>query len=245
MATSSDFITLGGGKLYIQRYDKNGGLVGNMEYFGLTKDVTLTTDKETLEHENTEKATKTIDKKITTKQTATLSFTSDEISPDMLALAFWGEVGEIEAVTSGEYEDIAVGTAIDTGAFGATVALKSGSKTLTLGTDFTFEPKTGILTIIDDTNITSKKVSATFTNTKKHTSVEAFVNTTVEARLVFVSDANVGKSYRYTFWKTSISQSGDFGLKTDDWASLSFEADVLKDDKQLTGSEFFSIVELD
>lgn len=243
MATSSDFITLGGGKLYMQRI-KDGALTGDMEYFGLTDEISLKTDKEEIEHENTEGAVKTVDKKVVKKQTATLSFTTSEISPDMLALAFWGEKGEINAVTTGSYENVVVNAPIETGAYGGNITLKSGTKTLVLGTDFTFTPKDGVLTIIDGTNVTANKVTATFTNTKKRAKVEAFVNTAIEAKLVFISDANVGKSFKYTFHKTSISQSGEFVLKGDDWLTLNFEGEVLKDDSQTSGSQFFSIEEI-
>lgn len=243
MGNSSDFITIGGGKLYIQKYDASGNLEP-LRYFGLTSNISLKTDVEFLEHENTEGAIKTTDKKIVKKQSVAIDFSTDEISPDMLALAFLGEKHVNTAITSAEYSVDVAGAIIDTGAVLANLVLKSGSKTLEVGVDYTFSPRSGLLEILKLDNVTSNKVTATFTNAKTTTDIYALKGTTLEAKLIFIGDVASGKAYKYTFHKVSLAQSGEFSLKGDDWFNIAFSGEVLKDEKQKSGSQFFNIMEL-
>ena len=90
MASSSDYVTLGGGKLYIDVY-KEGKPTGRFEYFGLSSEVSIKTELEKLEHTNTEGATQAIDKTIVKSQSASMSFKSDEISIKNLARAYFCE----------------------------------------------------------------------------------------------------------------------------------------------------------
>lgn len=251
---STDYITTGGGKLYIQTYD-NGVLNPDMAYFGITDDITLSSDTEQIEHSNTETSVQRTDKKVAKKKNASISFTTAEISPEMLALAYLGTVSAIAQTIQTAVAAVITaankGFFYDMGYVSITTLVVKDSTDLTtyvVGVDYNYDKNTGMLEVLaggscadaDDLNLTvtadayTKKLMASLTGTQ------------LEARLVFVSDPQSGSKYRYTFKKVNLIATGDLALKSEDFATISFEGEALVDESVVDPllSDYFDVEEL-
>jgi hypothetical protein len=74
-----------------------------------------------------------------------------------------------------------------------------------------------------------------------YTQIRAFNETQIEGRLRFVSDNPVGSNQELTIWRCSLTPSGDTAMIGEDWSTLSFEGEILKDETQ-TASPYMNIV---
>ena len=248
MAVSTDYITTGGGKLFIEMYVA-GVLTGNRAYFGVTEGVSLSTEAEYLEHKNTETSVASTDKKVQKSQTATLAFATAEISPVMMSRAFAGVVSEkVQAEKTAEAIAIAsvmVGYTYDTGIYGITTITDA---VYVEGTDFSVDYGAGTVTILDGGTIADSDSLALTIDAPAYTGgfVASLRASTIEARLTFISDPLVGKRYKYTFKKVSISAEGEFDLKGEEWSILNFTGTALADENVTDNAEsqFFDIEEI-
>ena len=232
----SEFVTLAGGKMYIDRYI-DGKPSGKWQYFGLTTSPSVSIDMETLEHINTEGPTHSVDKTIVKKQNGTMSWSSDQIDLEMLARAFYGEVvtqtANDKVIT---IDGAMIGDLVDTGATGASVDIAG----LIVDEDYKYNKKTGLVEFLTEQ---SGKLEISVSGGAIPPSVEAFKNTKLEAALMFVGESATGTQLKVTFYKCSIRQDGEFSLKGDDWLNIGFSADILKDETKdpTKGSQFFKI----
>ena len=62
-----------------------------------------------------------------------------------------------------------------------------------------------------------------------YTQIQAFANNQVEGKLRFVSDNPAGGNQELEIWRVSLTPSGDTAMIGDDWATLGFTGEVLKD----------------
>lgn len=234
MANSTDFVTLAGGKMYIDPY-KDGKPSGKWQYFGLTTAPQVSIEIETLEHINTEGPTQAVDKTIVQKQSGFISWTSDEMSPAMLSRAFYGEVIELDTTKTLSFTDLKAGDFINLDTTGGD--LDAGA--LVEDEDYKFDAKRGMVEILKDTPEAEFSVSGA--NVAQ--AVEAFRKTKLEAALMFVGESATGSAIKTEFFKCSIRQDGEFALKSDEWMSIGFSADILKDETKdpNLGSQFFKL----
>ena len=236
--TTSDYVTLGGGRMYIDVY-KDGKPTCKWQYFGLTTAPSLSTDMETLEHINTEGPTQAVDKTIVKKQSATLSWTSDEISVNMLARAFYGEVAtQTAADKTITLSGAMIGDLVDTGATGASVSIDG----LVADEDYKYNEKTGLIEFLTEQ---SAELEISVSGGKANVSVSAFKNAKLEAAIMFMGDSATGTAMKFEAYKCSIRQDGEFSLKGDEWLSIGFTADILKDESRPAGDQFFKFTELE
>ena len=236
--TTSDYVTLGGGRMYIDVY-KDGKPTGKWQYFGLTTAPSLSTAMETLEHINTEGPTQAVDKTIVKKQSATLSWTSDEISVNMLARAFYGEVAtQTVADKTITLSGAMIGDLVDTGATGGSVSIDG----LVADEDYKYNEKTGLVEFLTEQ---SAELEISISGGKANVSVSAFKNAKLEAAIMFMGDSATGTAMKFEAYKCSIRQDGEFNLKGDDWLSIGFTADILKDESRPQGDQFFKFTELE
>ena len=221
MAVSTDYITTGGGKLFIEMYVA-GVLTGNRAYFGVTEGVSLSTEAEYLEHKNTETSVASTDKKVQKSQSANLAFSTAEISPAMMGRAFSGVVTDkIQAIKTAEAVVLASvdeGYSYDIGIYGITdLVVQDATDTTTYveGADYSVDTGAGLITILEGGAITGGVEIHLAVTAPAYTGgfVASLRASSIEARLTFISDPLVGKRYKYTFKKVSISAEGDFALK--------------------------------
>ena len=233
---SSDFLSTGGGKLYIRPIVL--GVKQAMTYFGATDSVSLASSVEFIEHKSTESSVAVTDKKVAKSRTATINFATGEISPEMLARAFQGEKADIVQASGTAVVQTIVGAkkgnVYDLGVVKITsLVAKNTGDTITYvnGTDYTYDKNTGFFEVIatgaiaDDSTINLTLSYGAYTKTN----ISALAGDQLEAELIFVSEPQAGKKYRYTFKKVSISATGDLSLKSEDFATITFEGEALVD----------------
>ncbi len=71
--------------------------------------------------------------------------------------------------------------------------------------------------------------------------IQAFKNTQVEGRLRFVSDNPAGGDQELEIWSTSLAPSGDTAMIGDDWSTLGFTGEILKDESGHPDSPYMDI----
>jgi hypothetical protein len=71
--------------------------------------------------------------------------------------------------------------------------------------------------------------------------IDAFAVTELEGRLRFVSDNPAGTDLELEVWRVSLAPDGDTALISDDWASLAFTAEVLKDETNHPNNPYMQI----
>jgi len=242
---SSDYYTTGGGKLKFSKLVN--GVYQAEEDFGQTENIGFSTTIETITHDNTEGATAFEDLNILKKVTGKLNIETLEISPKMINRAFLGADNTVVIANNAISSNVSLGyltatqlnTPYDIGIkylTTSTILVKDDTDTDTyvLDTDYTLstDAKTGITTItalssgsilaLDILHITAENISY------NDISIEGFIDTKLEGRLVFISDAANGISYKYTFHRVSLSASGDFALKSSgEFVKLTFEGAML------------------
>lgn len=73
-----------------------------------------------------------------------------------------------------------------------------------------------------------------------YTEVRAFKQTSLEGKLRFVSDNPVGGQQELTIWRCNLTPAGDTAMIGEDWSTLSFEGEILKDESN-TDSPYMTI----
>jgi len=235
--TTSKDLSLGAGKLYFDRFDKNGLPTGERP-LGNAPEFTLTTATEKKEKYSSMSAAKGLLQSVVTKITITVKTKLDYFSPANLALALMGEEGvytqtakngldaKFTKVTQGMFYSLgykAVKNVVVTDTTAAT--------TYVVAADYTVDAKTGRIEIIVDGNIADDSdIDVTF-----DIAACAMVKITggsaskIEGYLHFVGDPSFGPAYEGEFWRVSVTPDGDLGFITEDWGSIGLSIEVQDD----------------
>lgn len=72
--------------------------------------------------------------------------------------------------------------------------------------------------------------------------VKAFKNTLVEGRLCFISDNPAGSQQELEIWRCSLTPAGDTAMIGDDWSTLGFTGEILKDEVGHPDSPYMNII---
>ena len=245
MATRTDGVLIGGGKLFIRKYNDDGTL-GLKHYFGLTDDLSYNIKLDYVEHKNTEAQFERTDFKAIKSKQATIKFKTTEITADMLALALAGtsaDVSQAGGSVSGEAHsasEVVGGAYVDLANIKVSnVVVKykddnGDDQTAVEGTDYNVDYDNGMLYIIAGGAIDGRDITVDYDFAKLDiTAVEGLIKKQTLAQLEFYGDPQNGKKMIYTFYKVQLSASGDIKLKdTGNFVELSFEGEVLITDNQ-------------
>ncbi|MFA5669924.1 MAG: hypothetical protein WC967_11815 [Balneolaceae bacterium] len=226
-----------GGALFIEPYATDGVTLGDKIAFGTTDEITLSTEVEKVQHNDTETKESVLDGDYVVGRTVTLSFTTADISPTMLSRAY---LGSTSAVTQSAAVDVAVVTAAviiggryNTGYRNVTsVVVKdvTDATTYVEGTDYTLAKKGGYIVILDGGSISATDVLHLTVNAPAGTGtlINAMQLDALQGRLTYTGEASVGDSHEYVFEKVSLNASGDVALKSGEFTTISFEGSALK-----------------
>lgn len=230
---------IGRGRLYFDRFDDAGASTG-FRYLGNTSAISVTKNAQTLDHYDSDSGMKVKDKSVTLQEDITMSFTTDNIDPNNLALWFGGTVGAgtVEAPLTGEditlaspvqagvayylgHEGVSNVTAVVAGVGGATI----------LAADYSVDASGGLITF-DGTGLDpTKGVVVTFDaagGTTTGTIIDA--NSTIYGSMRYVSDNPVGTNQNMMYPYVKLTPNGNYELKGDTWQALQFNVEVLKRD---------------
>lgn len=75
-----------------------------------------------------------------------------------------------------------------------------------------------------------------------YSEIQLFKDTQIEGSLRFVSDNPAGNDQEVGFWKVSLTPAGDTALIGDDWSTLGFTGEVLKDEAGHPNSPYGYII---
>ena len=72
--------------------------------------------------------------------------------------------------------------------------------------------------------------------------IKAIANTQIEGKLRFVSDNPAGTQQELVIWRCSLTPDGDTAMISDDWSTLSFAGEILKDDVNHPDSPYMNMI---
>lgn len=254
----SDIFT-GGGRLYYQKLNGDGSYDPLM-YFGKTDGINFSTSVEWKEHYDSEGCTQLLDAKYPSKKSAELKFETSEITLEMQNKAFLGNIISTDQLIATAEAVVVAGTLVaegaivDIGYYNATaLVVKDAGDTTTyvVGTDYTFDAKSGYITIIPTADggsiVAGAGLNLTVTAPAITMNTSATMkNSALQGRFIVITSSQTGNNYKYTFKNVSVTQDGEFSLKGEEIGTLSFSGSAMVDSAD-NGvlSDYLDIVELD
>lgn len=168
-----------------------------------------------------------------------------------LQVATAGTFGAAEVITGGTSSATATTNAAPVFVPGVLkVAHTSGTPVYVAGTDYEVD-----VTLKDDQIGRIRFKGSTITDGQSvkvtygclgytYTVVRAFKETQIEGFLRFVSDNPAGGQRELKVWRCSLTPTGDTALIGEEWASLGFTSEVLKDEVGHPDSPYMDIIDL-
>ena len=252
MAVNRDFAknyNLQGGELFFKLQGST-----NYAYFGATNEFKLNFKSSTLEHKNSETDTIVTDMEVTKEVEASLSFTTEDLNKDVLALAFSGK-----ATTT--TQDAKTNQEVTFASVGAKSVYEVGDRKLLNvvvkydedkdedivaieGVDYTLKSVFGTIEIAQDSALVGKDIKVTYDcEAQELTTFSSLDETSREFSLRFLSSPKAGQPKETTVHRVRLSLNGDYSLKgLDKLTSLSFTGKVLLDSTKPEGKQFVETV---
>lgn len=244
-------LTLGRGIFYFNKKNPATGLYEGHRDLGNCPELSINIAPEKLAHYSSRGGLKVKDREIIKEITLKFSFNLDEPNVENLAMVFMADRENIaQPAATDATHDIALptkGRHFNIGNRNITVdeiALTSDPTTIYVeGTDYTVDAANGRIYIVPGGSITgSESITITYDAAlTEYTTLKALNQPVVEGELQFISDNPAGKNYNMRIWRASIIPSGNLGMISDDWMSLAFEAEILKDEAGHSDSPYMSI----
>jgi len=238
--------TLGRGELYFNKF-KPGTMSGIGErYFGNTPEISTSIESETLDHFNSDRGVREKDDSVILETNRTMTFVTDHISPQNLALFYLGAVDALtvvgamaeeetfEDVTPGLFYQLGVTQANPTGArlvSNVVVTDDDGDTPTTFveGTDYAVNAELGRIEILEGGSISQgTNIVVTYDVAPSTREVVISGASAIEGSLRYVAQNPKGKQIDYFFPYVKISPNGDFALKGDEWQQIPFTVEILR-----------------
>jgi len=244
-------LTLGKGILYFAKKDPSTGLYDGFRDLGNAPEVSANITPDKLAHYNSRGGLKVKDLEIVKELALKFSFSLDEPNAENLAMTFMADsvvvtqqsataqTLVIDPVTKGRYYNTGKKNITVT-----SVALTDTPATVyTVTTDYVvdskygrvFIPYTSTIAAAADITVTYNVAASTYTQLK------SLNQTKVEGELHFISNNPAGENYEMRIWRANLIPTGNLALIGDDWQSISFEAEVLKDELRHADSPYMDI----
>lgn len=244
MAFLNDY-TLGKGKFYFRRFQPGTQTPeeGGFRRLGNIPEATVSRTVEKLEHTSSEGGVNVKDASVDTANDQGLSFTTDNVSLDNLALWFMSSVSTITEAggavqdevlgdfNEGGFAQLGEGTETPQGVRNVSAVTLTGkvgvaaAAALKAGTHYRLDAKHGLIEFLVD-DLTD--VSADYTVPASDRKVILDGNSTIEGELKFFADNPKG-SNKDTHWPyVQLSPDGDYALIGTDWQTVAFTVTVLQ-----------------
>jgi len=265
IAPNTDNYTLGKGVVYFDQLIS--GVYQGERDLGNAPAFTFNIALEKLEHFSSRGGLKAKDKEIISQITPGLAFTLDEINKENLALLTLGDISTVTQ-TGATIEDEQIvahlGTRMVLAERGISVVTvcDDAVPTVTYVEGLASNPlanyevsttlkddKMGRILIHEDQSGCAESITegqTLFVNYTSaaltYTNIAMFENTQVVGRLRFVSDNPAGDQQELEVWSVSLTPSGDTALIGDDWSTLGFVGEILKDETNHASSPYANIM---
>ena len=237
--------TLGRGELHFNKFSP-GTFAGIGErYFGNTPEVTQNVETENLDHFNSDHGVKEKDASVVLQTTRSMSFMTDHISVENLALWFFGQVNAMtQTAATAQSEDITdpvpglfyqLGTSAThpTGlrsVSNVVVTEKDTPATIYVqDTDYAVNLELGRVEILEGGAIDgTKDLTVNYDVGAVTREMILSGSKAIEGSLRYLADNPEGENIDY-FWPwVKISPNGDMALKGDEWQQLPFNVEIVR-----------------
>lgn len=236
--------TLGRGKVYFGRFAEGATEPTGFRYIGNTPEFNLTIEDETLDHYSSDKGIREKDDSVPLEVNRSGSMTCDNIVVDNVALFFFGTTSAIttSALTS-QSENLSgvvagmsyqIGLTVSNpvgirGVENVTVESNPAGTTYTLNTDYRLDADRGMVEIIDGGAITDGDDITVNYDIAASTSTRVISGSApVEGAMRFIAANPKGADFDYFFPYVKITPNGDYALKGDEWQTIPFSLEILK-----------------
>lgn len=245
MARAKNY-TLGAGKLYFDRLDDAGAPTGEF-YIGNTPSLTYSSDEERQEHYSADEKARPKDASIVTRDDSTISFTTDDIQPENMAMMIKGtpevlaqaavaSVVETIKVKRGRWYQLGTDETNPTGVrkitltsltdnAGTPVAIPGGNG----GANYEVDLDLARLFIKDDAPDVDDddEVIVTYAVLASSRTVIVSKGDTIRGALRYIADNTEGENRDHYWPLVEFSPDGDYEFKGDDWNEMSFSGEIL------------------
>ena len=253
---SADNYTLGKGIVNFNKKEVDGTYKGELD-LGNCPEFSFNISIEKLEHFSSRGGLRAKDKEVISQVSPGVSFTLDEITENNLSLLTMADIEKITQATA---------TVVDEqpgGAYkGRMLVLANRSinaSTITVDSAADAPLTRGVawdcLTTLKDDQVGRIRILDTYAGTEgdmvkvsytaaavTYTKLKALAQTSIEGFMRFVSDNPVGNQQELQIWRVSLTPSGDTAMIGDDWSTLAFTGEILKDETGHATSPYFNII---
>ncbi|HDI86197.1 MAG TPA: hypothetical protein ENF83_02155 [Candidatus Korarchaeota archaeon] len=244
---------LGKGALYFDRFDSDGNSTGEL-HLGNCPDFSISVEVETKEHRSSLSGLSEKDIELITGVNATVKFTLEEFVTENLLLAFLGEQGTLTQ-SSGSVTDETITARLNRWIklehrkiSNVVVKNEDGSVTYTVDEDYRVDAETGRIYIVPDGAITdgqTLKVSYDYSSIDLNT-VRGLKNAETVGFLRFIpADDQQGPKHEVEIWKARLWPAGEIGFISDDWAQMTIEGAIIKDEENHPNEPYFRLIPRD
>ncbi len=237
--------TLGRGRVYVARFLPGTQVPDGFRYIGNTPEFSLSIDSEVLDHYSSDRGIREKDDSVPLEVNRTGSLTTDQISPENVAMFFFGVSQAVAqaAVASQTYTlsnihrgmayKLGVSPQNPTGYFGINptgFSMAVGATALVSGVDYTIDFNRGIIEFLDTSSIAVEGATVTVTAAIRASTRQRVISgsSPVECAVRYVSDNPKGDNFTFDLPYCKLTPNGDYSLKGDDWQTIPLSLEVLK-----------------
>lgn len=236
--------TLGRGKVYFSRFKTGGQVPEGFAYIGNTPELSLTIEQETLDHFSSDEGVREKDDSVPLEVNRSGSMTTDNISPENVALFFFGQDSTVTQaavsaapetltdVIAGHTYKLGITDARPAGHFGLNatgLTVVVGSDTMVGGTDYEMNLDAGTITFLEAGDVvTGDDVVVTYAVRAHSRSRVISGSEPVEGAMMYITQNPKGDDCVFFFPYIKVSPNGDYALKGDEWQTIPFTLEILK-----------------
>lgn len=238
--------TLGRGKVYFARYAPGTQTPDGFRYIGNTPEMSLTIESEELDHYSSDEGIREKDDSVPLEVNRTGSLITDNISPENVALFFFGEASSLtqaavvsstetlSAIKAGHSYVLGYSASnptgyrgIDESGFAVEV---SGGSALVAGTDYEMDFDNGILTFLEGSTVAvdDEDIDVTFAVAGSTRDRVISGSAPVEGAMMYVTKNPKGSDSTFFMPYVKITPNGDYALKGDEWQQIPMSLEILK-----------------
>jgi hypothetical protein len=235
--------TLGRGKVHVARI--TDGVIGGFRYIGNTPELSLNIESTSLDHYNSDEGVREKDASVTLEVNRTGSLTTDNISPENMALFFNGDSTKItqalvasstetlEGIMAGHSYKLGVSLTNPVGYFGIDPTgfeLAVGVTPLVLNVDYTVDFDAGLVSFVDTSTVAIEGADVDVTFAVKSSTRHRVISGSdpVHCAMLYNTKNPRGDDCVFYFPSVRLSSAGDYALKGDDWQAIPLSLEILK-----------------
>lgn len=238
--------TLGRGKVHFARFKSGTTIPDGFRYIGNTPEFSLTIEAQNLDHYSSDEGIREKDDSVPLEVNRSGSLTTDNIAPENVALFFFGEASTITqaavAAAPEIIQDVRLNHSYKLGstplnpagvfginATGLAAELSPAGTALVLGTDFTVDLNSGIVTFLPG-GLVTEGVDVEITYAVRASTRTRVISGSepVEGAMMYVTKNPKGADCTYYLPYVKITPNGDYALKGDEWQQIPLTLEVLK-----------------